>query len=90
MIRQPSNAAFMYTFGVLFLIALAYQVFWFFIYQEISFFVFILIPFGIGAAAPLAMLELPNFFVGLLGIGINFVSIYGAAAMVEKYIDGRK
>ncbi|HEX9959985.1 MAG TPA: hypothetical protein VGB00_03580 [Pyrinomonadaceae bacterium] len=82
--REKSNSTFAYTFLALFLIALAYQILWVFIYREISFFVFMTFPFGVGAMPLFALLGLPHIFINLLGLVINFISIYGAAGIIEK------
>jgi len=85
LVREKSNSTFMYTFLVLFLIALAYHFLWIFIYPEIiNFFVFMTFPFGVGAMTVFAMFGLPNIFVALVGLIVNFISIYGAAGIIEK------
>ncbi len=90
LIRERTNSTFMYTFLVMFIIALAYHLLWIFIHTEISFFAFMTIPFGTGVVPFLALIEIPMFLTVLLAISINFVSIYGAIGIVEKIIAKRK
>jgi hypothetical protein len=84
LVREKSNSTFIYTFLALFLIALAYHLLWVFIYAEISFFAFMTFPFGTGAMTVCAMFGLPDIFVVSVGLVVNFISIYGAAGIIEK------
>lgn len=90
LVRQRLNSTFMYTFSVLFLIALTYHILWIFIYKDIEFFAFMTFPFGAGAVPIFMMFGLPTFFLILFGIMVNFVSIYGFVGIVERMIAKRE